>query len=1330
MTNAERQKAREEINKKYGVGGTYTPTRKNETTGKQSNSASSGKSERDIARERINEKYGVGGSTPKTTTTVKPSTTTTGTTPTTYEELKKKATTKTTITSDLSEEQRQSRIKEIKSELSNLSKARNGLSRAGLYGNVDKMIAENEAKQSALSKELKELERVGTFSASEMKQFEIDDAKAKKAALPQYNPTARISPSQVESFNENRKAHSEIDEAINLLEREQAEYRKIEKLEELNGITKKITSNKDFAQNSKYSPITPKTDEELKAAGYKKDAEGKWYRLYGLGYREGYTGEDSDLYTYINDESKRLSLEVDREMLTGKNTYKMLGYHTLTEEEKGAFNYLYHQDRKNGTNTAEEYLQSIGYLLESRAMELEAKRYAEISKEAPVFMSGISLGTNLANAMMFPAKAAATATGSYDDMPMLDMYGNRTQAIRGAVSEDMGVVGKTLYNAGMSLGDMGVAMLAGGGNAKMIQLIMSSSAGSSTISNAKKNGASDGKALVLGIGSAAIEWATEKYSVEAILKKPETLFGYIMTNIGTEGTEEGASNLGNWALDTIVSEVFGERNELEQRIDYLVLYEGKTEAEALGIACNEKMMSLGEDVIVGGLSGFGMSSAVGTASVTANAIENNRIATKSKDNEVILDGLIKEGKDIGGDSAKIAAKIEAKVKSGKKVTTSEVKSLIAATERVKKAEAKTTTPTPTTPKRINTVSGIELLENRKRGTVTADMLETLTQNDIDITADEVKAVTNFGDKGSEYIANKANVSGVTFSQAYAEVREAYLDGYTNAKSENVDTNAYTAGQMDRQTSDAINQAKSKNATIYAGEVVENEFSDRLTPQQRKMWETVAKPLGLRMEYVEKIVAAKVNDIEYEANAQHEDGVVSRSITSERSFVDDTLEEALHRMGQVATPEYNILMNALYQHAAERDNRTIDAEKSLYDRIGKSLDIYGQVEEVATSEAGLLFRNEAEFNRWHKRVMADQKLKSAWQKFVDYLGELIEKVHRLLGTVGMTKKERSEYKKTLAEIDRMRNLLASALKATESAVSDMRSGTQSQQTTDAKTEGNGYDAKSDKGFSLKTPPITVEMTDTERTKILSLKSIVAPIYKGQADTAIADNSAKLDSDKIGLVKEAIVTIGEQFGIIGENINIEDVDVQVRLSKTNLRESVSKKATPTELAKLIPVLKDAVRNAIGIERHDNRYYYDSDTVYFENLLGGYVDGGYFVPVRFGLKHSKSGKATLYVVVDQNKIPLGEIKKTEVVKTTAPLREKAATSASRSVTYKISQIIPFVNSGDLLRYLPDDMLNSNQKESGKQYRIQLKQPQKRTTKDIKNIFLRVRFTKHKKW
>ena len=125
----------------------------------------------------------------------------------------------------------------------------------------------------------------------------------------------------------------------------------------------------------------------------------------------------------------------------------------------------------------------------------------------------------------------------------------------------------------------------------------------------------------------------------------------------------------------------------------------------------------------------------------------------------------------------------------------------------------------------------------------------------------------------------------------------------------------------------------------------------------------------------------------------------------------------------------------------------------------------------------------------------------------------------------------------------------------------------------------------------------------------------------------------------------------------------------------------------MAKLLPILKETVENAVGIESHANRYYYDNTTERFDNLFGGYVDGEYFVPVRFGLKRMKDGEVVLYVVVDQQKI------KAEVLKATTQPSDGSATSHSAFI-YNLSHLVALVNSKDLLRYLPDDMLSDEQK------------------------------------
>ncbi len=464
--------------------------------------------------------------------------------------------------------------------------------------------------------------------------------------------------------------------------------------------TSGILSKPDFEQNSKYSPITPKTDEELKAAGYKQAQSGEWYKQENfLSPTEWYAGEDSDLYTYINDESKRQAIEAAQttnsskanpggSVTIGISTYDEFGYDTLYEDEIGVFNYLYHQDRKNGTNTAEEFIEKMSPILQKRKMAKDAEYYAELGKESPVFMSLLSLSTNLQNAAMFPVKTTAVATGTYDDTPLLDKYGNQTRAIRGGVSEDMGYWGKMFYNGGMSIADMGVALAAGGGNPTITQAIMSSSAGSSAISEAKNNGASDTKALILGIGSAAIEWATEKWSVEAILADPKTIKGFILANTVTESTEEGASNVLNLGLDTIVSVVLGERNEIQQRIDYLVAYEGKTAEEALQIAVNEKAQSLGEDVFVGGLTGFGLSGAKSGYIGVNNAIKNRGVISTYIEDGKSLDALIEEGKASGEGSKPFSLAVEVEqAKANGTLKRGQIKNLIKANDAQINAEA-------------------------------------------------------------------------------------------------------------------------------------------------------------------------------------------------------------------------------------------------------------------------------------------------------------------------------------------------------------------------------------------------------------------------------------------------------------------------------------------------------------------------------------------------------------------------------------------------------------------------------------------------------------------
>lgn len=370
-------------------------------------------------------------------------------------------------------------------------------------------------------------------------------------------------------------------------------------------LEKEAMAMPDFDTKSQYAPTAPKTDAELEAEGYKKDAEGKWYKEDGWAHRYTYSGEDDELYTYINDPESRLGVETTNTW-NGYNHYQGEGYDQLKEDEISVYNSLYATDKSK----ADEYMELLKPTLQMRAMNKEAERYAEAAEAIPVIMSAVSLGTNFQNALMFPGKVVATATGTYDENPWLDMYGNRTNAIRGTVGnmldENVGHLASMAYSGVMSMGDMGVALAAGGGNGKLVQAIMSSSAGSSTISNAKAQGRSDGEALIRGLGSAAIEWATEKYSIEKLLTDPSSIGSYLVQNFYTEAMEEGASNLGNIALDGLSSYLFNSKSEIESTVDDLVLNGGLSKYEAGKKVLLQKANEFFEDMAVGGFTGFGM----------------------------------------------------------------------------------------------------------------------------------------------------------------------------------------------------------------------------------------------------------------------------------------------------------------------------------------------------------------------------------------------------------------------------------------------------------------------------------------------------------------------------------------------------------------------------------------------------------------------------------------------------------------------------------------------------------------------------------------------------
>ena len=220
-------------------------------------------------------------------------------------------------------------------------------------------------------------------------------------------------------------------------------------------------------------------------------------------------------------------------------------------------------------------------------------------------------------------------------------------------------------------------------------------------------------------------------------------------------------------------------------------------------------------------------------------------------------------------------------------------------------------------------------------------------------------------------------------------------------------------------------------------------------------------------------------------------------------------------------------------------------------------------------------------------------------------------------------------------------------------------------------------------------ISLGMSDADRVAVLRNKTIEPALYKGQADSQIANNPAIAEADKRSLIAAVVDRARKQFDIPSTIFN-KDMELDIKVSSDTFAKTVSHGEISTEsLIKLMPILESAVNNAIGIEAHENRYFYDNSTKYFVNLLGCIEENGMITPVLFGVKARKDGDNSLYIIVGDE-----SIQKTEVVTKMAADDQMPVAKDARPVSnISISKLSSKVKTKDILKYLPDGFLTKKQ-------------------------------------
>lgn len=261
-----------------------------------------------------------------------------------------------------------------------------------------------------------------------------------------------------------------------------------------------------------------------------------------------------------------------------------------------------------------------------------------------------------------------------EDMPTniySPLYGaSRASAnIRSAVSQDMGPIGKFVYDAGMSAMDsavnmgvsvglvgaagLGTGAAAQGAVANTMNFVMGSQVAADSVYEGIQNGKSNVDALIDGIVEGAIEGITEKYSVGHIIEtmlSGKAAWRKVVRAFASEGAEEIASNWLNRIYD-----VTAKRGRGEVETAYRAyLAKGMSERDAMAAMVKDFAEEDGLSFLAGGLSGWAMSgtyAALGKGASEANIQWTAAQAIQRGEVQDVIDLGLAQGKGAAFDRA-------------------------------------------------------------------------------------------------------------------------------------------------------------------------------------------------------------------------------------------------------------------------------------------------------------------------------------------------------------------------------------------------------------------------------------------------------------------------------------------------------------------------------------------------------------------------------------------------------------------------------------------------------------------------------------------------------
>lgn len=850
------------------------------------------------------------------------------------------------------------------------------------------------------------------------------------------------------------------------------------------------------------------------------------------------------------------------------SVWKMNGYDMMSDQEIADFNAAYMQSEE----AAQRYLSSLAAtgVLNRRRAEMQTYSWEEIASnplagsedfwskyvgapmaDAAVYLAGVA--GNFESGLQAPAQIAGTLMG-YDSNSWLFDTNRMTSTLRGTQAKRAGealdvpilgtTLGELLYNGSTALVDNLVAVgLSGAGLAddvaakmavRINQAIMSSQAASNTLYNELESGSSNVGAVLKSLLTAAIEAATEKYSMEALLSDPTNTIGYVLRNMAAEGSEEAAADLLSIPADALVKAITGDATALDQTYNSYLL-QGYSSEEARSATFTNYLQNLGADTLIGGL--------VGGVSSAPTAISTHAQGKKIQESD--LGEQLSEIAQQMPEGSKSRRMFEAVTKTGSKFATAQLYNALHEEMPSQSREV------------LDNISAAQMARQLKKDGETGDATaiakgvlkvlrgETLTEEESQAIAQSSKGVemmdrmsrTDERDRAEIRAYNEAYNAGYYGQEATSGMRQTYYRAGVEAAKQAEQKRLNRVGKVglkDGGVSYIGAAMTDADVRLQNTRALDQATMARLNQQQKDAvyaLRVVSKATGIRFALYEGQADASGNITVDNGKFDSATNTIFLDLNSGKNRADQgvvnyaVLRTASHEMTHFIeknSPEgYASLKNFIQSELTARGQdmgALVRSKQEMAERQGRMLTREAAVAEVVADACEMMLQDTQAIHR------LAQKDKSLFGKIKRFLNQLMDKISKALEGVDATHTEARALREAGKYIEGLQQLWDSALvEAVETA--------RSVQETEA--ESLPVEERSE------TVQVLSEAVDENGDTMMSLRSMEEDYdtYRGMLKTAGA-SEADINAlfDTIDAVMDAVRANRAKLDF-GENISRE-------------------------------------------------------------------------------------------------------------------------------------------------------------------------------------------------